>query len=75
MPQIEIRYFATLRKNGKKKEILQIQDGLTVDKLAEELGIELDDIAILLVNGIRSDNEVILKEGDIVSLFPPVGGG
>jgi sulfur carrier protein len=75
MPQIEIRYFATLRKNGKKKETLQIQDGFTVAKLAEELGIELDDIAILLVNGIRSDMDETLNEGDIVSLFPPVGGG
>jgi len=30
---------------------------------------------ILLVNGVKSSDEATLKDGDILSVFPPLGGG
>lgn len=72
---IEIRYFATLRREGLKKEILSFKDGISVKDLLSEVQIEEKDVAILLVNGIKVSVDKKLKDGDIVSLFPPVGGG
>ena len=72
---IEIRYFATLRREGLKKEILSFKDGISVKDLLSEVQIEEKDVAILLVNGIKVSVDKELKDGDIVSLFPPVGGG
>ena len=72
---IEIRYFATLRREGLKKEILSFKDGISVKDLLSEVQIEAKDVAILLVNGIKVSVDKKLKDGDIVSLFPPVGGG
>ncbi|MCD6489219.1 MAG: MoaD/ThiS family protein [Thermodesulfobacterium sp.] len=39
------------------------------------LGIKLEEVAIILVNGMNVEPEYILKDGDYISLFPPVGGG
>ncbi|MDP3386564.1 MAG: MoaD/ThiS family protein [Eubacteriales bacterium] len=75
MINIEIRYFATLRRNGLKKEVLSFEEGISVSKVLSEILIEEKDVAILLVNGIKVSFDKLLKDGDIVSLFPPVGGG
>ncbi|KUK73071.1 MAG: putative MoaD/ThiS domain protein [Clostridiales bacterium 38_11] len=75
MISIEIRYFATLRRNGLKKEVLSFKDGISVSKVLSEILIEEKDVAILLVNGIKVSFDKELKDGDIVALFPPVGGG
>ncbi len=75
MIKIEVRYFATLRIDGKKKETLEVQEDTSVKTLLDQIGVSLEDVAILLVNGIRTPPENKLKDGDTVSLFPPVGGG
>ncbi len=75
MISIEIRYFATLRRNGLKKEVLTFEEGISVSKVLSEILIEEKDVAILLVNGIKVSFDKELKDGDIVALFPPVGGG
>jgi sulfur carrier protein len=75
MIKVEVRYFATLRIDDKKKETLELQEDTSVDSLLEQVGVALEDVAILLVNGIRTAPEYKLKDGDVVSLFPPVGGG
>lgn len=75
MIKIEVRYFATLRKNGVKKEVVSTNEDTTAEELIRNLGISMDDVAILLVNGVRSEPLTVLKDGDVISLFPPVGGG
>lgn len=75
MIEIEVRYFATLRKDNKKKEVLILEDELTTGELIDDLQIPREEIAILLVNGIKSGFDVSIKDKDIISLFPPVGGG
>lgn len=75
MIKIEVRYFATLRIDDKKKETLEVQEDTSVKTLLDQIGVSLEDVAILLVNGIRTPPETKLKDGDTISLFPPVGGG
>ena len=75
MIKIEVRYFATLRIDDKKKETLEVQEDTSVKTLLDQIGVRLEDVAILLVNGIRTPPERKLKDGDTISLFPPVGGG
>ena len=39
------------------------------------LSIPSEEVSILLINGFHSKPEDPVKDGDVVSLFPPVGGG
>lgn len=70
-----VKLFATLRENRDKKLDYDYKNGITPKDIILRLNIELDDVAILLINGIYSPSEQELEDGDVVSLFPPVGGG
>jgi molybdopterin converting factor small subunit len=73
--KVEIRLFATLRTDRFKKEERSVEEGTTVQVIVDDLNIPHEDIAILLVNGRDGELSSPLKDGDTVSLFPPVGGG
>lgn len=72
---IKVRLFATLR-NGRGKELdMQFTEGTAVQMVIEALSIPEDEVSILLVNGRNANIDQVLKDGDTVSIFPPVGGG
>jgi molybdopterin converting factor small subunit len=51
-------------------------DDTTVGRLfSEVLGLPAAEVAIALVNGMRSDWERRLNNGDTVALWPPIAGG
>ncbi len=72
---IEVRVFATLRE-GREKITMMEPDGITcAGDIIQRLGIPLEEVSILLINGFHQKPESAVKDGDIVALFPPVGGG
>ncbi len=72
---IEVRLFATFRDNRfKEKEMDFPEDGLLKDLLGQ-LDIGVDEAGILLVNGDSATPETKLHAGDVVSIFPAIGGG
>ena len=72
---ITARLFATLRE-GRGKEIeIEIPEPVTFRDVLAKLDIDEADAAIKLINGRHSENDSPIKEGDVVSIFPPVGGG
>ncbi len=72
---IEVRFFATLR-NGRGK-ITEVPAGevATAGDILRRFEIPAEEVHILLINGFHSKPENPVKDGDVVSLFPPVGGG
>ncbi len=73
--QVTVKLFATLRLNRKKENFLNMQEGACVDSILGHLGISRQDATIMMVNGRHVRPEHVLKSGDTLSLFPPVGGG
>lgn len=74
---VTVKFFATLRQYGPDKEILTIPVNSEVKLLFDKYNIPNDERrAIILVNG-RPHKELktILKDGDLISIFPPIGGG
>jgi molybdopterin converting factor small subunit len=52
-----------------------VPEGATVRTLAESLGLPLDLVRIITVNGQQVGLEEPLSEGDTVYVFPPAFGG
>jgi molybdopterin converting factor small subunit len=52
-----------------------VPEGATVRTLAESLGLPLDLVRIITVNGQQVGLEEPLSEGDSVYIFPPAFGG
>lgn len=72
---IKVRLFATLRQNRGKELIVSLPEGATSTDIIDGLKIPKEEVAILLINGRDGQFGVELIEGDVVSIFPPVGGG
>jgi len=73
--EVEVRLFATLREGRFKQQKFSLDNGVSVENLLQQLGISPKDVSILLVNGRDAFFEQKLKDGDVISIFPPIGGG
>ncbi|MBD5638768.1 MoaD/ThiS family protein [Clostridium botulinum] len=74
--KIEVRLFAYFREGRDKKYFMEInEDNITPRYILEKLNIQVEEVAILLINGRDGKVDTLLKDGDVLSLFPPVGGG
>ena len=72
---IEVRLFATLREGRGKVQMLDVADIAVAGDIIRRLEIPAEEVAILLINGFQQNPETPVKDGDIVAIFPPVGGG
>ncbi len=78
--EIEVKLFATLRDylpkgSGRFSCKMNVDDHSQVGGLLSKLKIPEEIPKIILINGIHGKNDQILKDGDVVSIFPPVAGG
>ena len=80
--QVYVKLFATLRKYGPvnlgigESFIVDLDLNDTLEKLLVNLKITSEQAKIIMVNGVTvHDRDHRLKDGDLVSIFPPVGGG
>ena len=72
---VEVRVFATLREGREKITMLPPEGIAVAGDVLRLLDIPSQEVSILLINGFHSKPEDAVKDGDILSLFPPVGGG
>lgn len=73
--KITVKLFATFRQGRQKVMEMELPDGTTTEDIIEGLGIKKSEVAILLINGRDGQLNRSLVEGDLVAIFPPVGGG
>ena len=72
---IEVRLFAGLRQGRQKIYQMESDSVKTVQDIMDKLDIRRSEVNILLINGFHQKPETAVKDEDIVSLFPAVGGG
>ena len=78
--EIEVKLFATLRDylpkgSGQFSCKVEIDSADTVRDVLDRLSIPEEMPKIILVNGVHSNLDQVLKFGDVLSVFPPVAGG
>ena len=72
---IEVRLFATLREGRGKIVMLEPEAFPNAGAIISHLNIPVEEVSILLINGFHKKPYETVKDGDVVALFPPVGGG
>jgi molybdopterin converting factor small subunit len=72
---IEVRLFATFREGRQKVMELDANEYKKASDITELLHITSEEVAICLINGRHSKLDEPIKDGDVIALFPPVGGG
>lgn len=73
--QVTVKLFASLRINRFKVETRTYEESITIEKIAADLNIPKEELALKLVNGQDAMLNHKLNDGDVLSLFPAVGGG
>lgn len=78
--EVTVKLFASLGRYAPGEEsakpfFCKIEDGATLKKLIENLGIPEEDVKLKFVNGRTQKLNYELQPGDEVGFFPPIGGG
>jgi len=73
---IQIKLFANLQKfMPASAENYAIEAGITVGTLLQQLDIPQDMIKLVFIDNVRAGLTSILKGGERIGIFSPVGGG
>ena len=74
---IQIKLFATLNKftPASGRDQVKIEPGITVQTLLEQLGIPKTEAKLIFIDGKKASLASILRGGERLGVFPPVGGG
>lgn len=72
---IEVRLFATFREGRDKIVFLDENQFHNGSEVLDYLDIPYDEVSIFLINGSHSEINAPIKAGDVLAIFPPVGGG
>ena len=72
---IDVSMFAGLRQGRQKIYFMEPDSVKNVQDIMDVLSIQRKEVNILLINGFHQKPETEVKDEDIVSLFPAVGGG
>ncbi len=72
---VRVKLFATLRDGRFEEEVRQYEPRATVSRILEALDIHEDAVKIVFVNNRHANLNHELQDGDVMGVFPPIGGG
>jgi len=80
MIEVKVRLYGALRKYHPGKAIgeavvLPIPEGTPLSALLKQISVPEEKIKLTFVNKQQKDVDYLLKDGDQVAVFPPIGGG
>ena len=79
--RVEVKLCASLARYapetpGKEGTVLvEVSEGKTIGEMLKGLKVPLESVKLVFLNGVHSDMNQPLREGDRVGVFPPVAGG
>ena len=77
--RIEVRLYATLRQHALSAAegvlAVDVPEGSKAADVIAKVGVNADEVHILMLNGVSSPLDRVIAEGDRLGLFPAVGGG
>ncbi|NPV70187.1 MAG: hypothetical protein HPY55_06015 [Firmicutes bacterium] len=71
---MELQLTLALDQPGGVFELL-VEDDATVEHVLKRLGLEYDQVGLIVRNGLSLEAGDVLRDGDILMVFPPLSGG
>jgi sulfur-carrier protein len=72
---VTVKLFATFRRDRFKEARREYPPGAAVADVVADLGIEADAIGMIFLHGRPAEADRRLEDGDVLALFPLLGGG
>ncbi|MCB2181604.1 MAG: MoaD/ThiS family protein [Desulfobulbaceae bacterium] len=73
--KITVKLFAFFRQDRFKEEERRYPDTTTVTDVIQGLGIAVDEVGVTMINSRHCALDSSLKAGDVLAIFPVIGGG
>jgi molybdopterin synthase sulfur carrier subunit len=79
--KVELKLCASLGKYAPKTPgsqgtvVIDLPEGKTIGEMLKGVKVPLESVKLVFLNGVHSDMNQPLREGDRVGVFPPVAGG
>jgi sulfur-carrier protein len=73
--KVTVKLFATFRNGRFKIAEQELPEGTQCRRVVLDLGLTEEEIGIIMINGRHGVLGQELNAGDVLSLFPLVGGG
>ncbi|MDH3885420.1 MAG: MoaD/ThiS family protein [Desulfobacterales bacterium] len=73
---IQIKLFANLQKfMPASAENYAIETGTTIRTLLQQIDLPENKAKLIFIDGVKAELTTVLKGGERIGIFPPVGGG
>lgn len=72
---VEIELFGQLLPGAERRHNLDFQGTTTIHNLALRLGLNLEEVGFITINGVQSEEQDLVSPGSRVCFFPPMSGG
>lgn len=73
---IQIKLFATLQRfMPASADKYAIETGTSIRALLQQLELPEDKAKLIFIDGLKAELTTVLKGGERIGIFPPVGGG
>ncbi len=73
--QVKVKLFAYFRDNRFMEEVRDLAAHTQVMDIVDDLGIDREEVGVLMINSRHCSFETELKENDVLAIFPVIGGG
>jgi molybdopterin converting factor small subunit len=73
--RIEVKLYGVFRIGRFKDDVREVPRGAGASAIAEQLQIPLGRVGTVLIGGIHATLDDPLRDGDVLSLLPILGGG
>ena len=73
--KVTVKLFASFQVGRFNKEVREYPEQTQIITIIEELKVPVDEVGIILVNSVHAKPEKCLEDGDVLAIFPTVGGG
>ena len=76
--QVWVRLYLTFKgraPDGEIPHLLELADGATVDEALASLSIQPSEAKVVLLNGRLPQGRTTIKDGDHLTVCPPLEGG
>jgi len=73
---VTVKCFASLTRFLPSNALaFPIEEGETVARVMRRLGIPDGEVALIFVDNVHEKRDFVLRDGNTVGFFPPIGGG
>ena len=72
---IEIELFGQLLPGTQRHQMLNVERSVSVQEVAQILGLKLEEVGLITIDGAQSEKEDAVKPGSRLCFFPPMSGG